>query len=124
MINKIKEGFITETLSDLNSIEFDLGSDKLGDVSHCLVEKVFTAVHKIKGTAPMLGINGIGDITITLERIYAAIREGNLSLSNDILSNTVKLIPVLKAELGVNQQFNFDSEDVSKSLRFFDSLIS
>ena len=64
MIEQIKEGFINETIHDLNSIELDLTTDKLGDVSDCLVEKVFTAVHKIKGTAPMLGINGVDGIGI------------------------------------------------------------
>ncbi|WP_066630250.1 Hpt domain-containing protein [Labilibacter marinus] len=124
MINKIKEGFINDTLNDLNSIELDLGVDRLGDASDCIVEKVFTAVHKIKGTAPMLGINGMDKIAFSIERVYGAIRQGDLSFSNEILSNTIKLIPVLKSELGISQQFEFDSEDVSKSLRFFDSLIS
>ncbi|MGQ1785600.1 MULTISPECIES: Hpt domain-containing protein [unclassified Saccharicrinis] len=123
MIEKIKEGFISDTLHDLDSIEMDLGAESLGNPLDCVAEKIFTAVHKIKGTAPMLGIYGLDDIAIPMERVYDAIKNGNLSLSNEIVSNTIKLIPALKAELGNNQQRNLDSEDVSKSLRFFESLI-
>ncbi len=123
MINKIKEGFINETLNELESIEV-LGDKKNGEANVVFVEQVFSTAHKIKGTAPMLGIDGLDNIAFSLERVYAAIRKGNLSFTNEILSNTKKLIPVLKAELSINQQHNLDSEDVNNSLRFFDSLIS
>ncbi len=124
MIDKIKERFIRQTLSELNSIEVDLGNDMLGDTSDCIIEKVFTAVHKIKGTAPMLGINGMDNIAHSMERVYGELRSGNLSFTNEIVSNTTKLIPTLKAELDDKQKNKLDSEDVSKTLRFFDSLIS
>ena len=124
MIDKIREGFIRQTLCELNSIEVDLGNDMLGDTSDCIIEKVFTAVHKIKGTAPMLGINGMDNIAHSMERVYGELRSGNLSFTNEIASNTNKLIPALKAELDDKQKNKLDSEDVSKTLRFFDSLIS
>ncbi len=124
MIEKIKEGFINDSLEELNSIELDLLYDRSEIVEGCVIEKVFTAAHKIKGTAPMLGIEGIDHIAESIERVFAALRDGNLSLSDEIVANTKKLIPIMKSELKINQKNNIDSEDVVKSLRFFDSLIS
>jgi len=123
MIEKIKKGFINDTLNDLNAIENDLNANTVSNAPDGVVEKVFMAVHKIKGTAPMVGIEGLDDIAVKMERVYNAIRNGNLSLSEEIVSNTMMLIPALKAELSDVQQNNLDSEDVNKSLRFFESLI-
>ncbi|GAF01828.1 Hpt domain-containing protein [Saccharicrinis fermentans] len=123
MIEKIKKGFINDTLNDLKTIENDLNADMANNAPEGVVEKVFMTVHKIKGTAPMVGIEGLDDIAVKMERVYNAIRNGNLSLSEEIVSNTMKLIPALKAELSNIQQNNLDSEDVNKSLRFFESLI-
>jgi len=124
MIEKIKEGFISETLDELNSLEVDLSTEVIANESDIVIEKVFTAVHKIKGTAPMLGIDGLNMIAHSMEQVYGALRDGNISLTHEIVFNTIKLIPALKAELSINSVNNLDSEDVSKSIRYFDSLIS
>ncbi|TLX77140.1 hypothetical protein E9993_05505 [Labilibacter sediminis] len=124
MIEKIKKGFIDDSIKELESIEIDLGNERLGSVSDCVIEKIFTTTHNIKGTAPMLGIVGVQEIVEPIEQVYAALRKGDLTCSSEIVDNTIKLIPVIKSELNISQPHDIDSEDLNKSLKFFDSLIS
>lgn len=125
MIEKIRKVFINDSIKELDSIHIELIRESLGEISDCMIEKVFIATHNIKGTAPMLGINGVYQIVSPIEQVYAAMRSGILSCSNEIVNNTVKLLPVIKAGLEINSQPHMmDSEDINKSLQFFDSLIS
>lgn len=124
MIEKIRKVFINDSIKELDSIHVDLVRERLGEISDCMIEKVFTTTHNIKGTAPMLGIKGVNQIVSPIEQVYAAIRSGNINCSNEIINNTIKLIPMIKAGLAIsNQPHMMDSEDLNKSLQFFDSLI-
>ena len=123
MIEKIKETFIKDSVKDLEAIE-DLVSNVEGTLEECIIEKVFTTTHNIKGTAPMLGIEGLDYIVKPIELVFNGLRNGTIPVTQDIVSNTQKLIPVIKSELLSNHKHQVDSNDVDKSLRFFDSLIT
>ncbi|MCW3806411.1 Hpt domain-containing protein [Plebeiibacterium marinum] len=123
MIEKIKETFIKDSIKDLEAIE-NLVKDVKGVLEDCVIEKVFATAHNIKGTAPMLGINSVDHMVKPIELVFSGLRSGSILSSKEIVSNTQKLIPVIKSELQSNQQHRVESNEVDESLRFFDSLIT
>jgi len=105
----------------INSVRVDLVHESLGDISDYTVGKVFITTHSIKGINSILGIKSVRRIASTIEHVDVAMCCKNLNCSN----NTIKLIPVIKAGLAINTQpYIIVSEDLNKSLQFFDSLIS
>ncbi len=123
MIEKIKETFIKDSVKDLEIIE-NLVKEKKGELEDCIIEKVFAITHNIKGTAPMLGIESVDHIVKPMELVFSGLRDGSIASSSEIISNTQKLIPVIKSELLQTQQHQIDKNDVNDTLRFFDSLIT
>jgi len=123
MIEKIKETFIKDSIKDLEIIE-NLVREKKGELEDCIIEKVFAITHNIKGTAPMLGIESVDHIVKPIELVYSGLRDGSIVSSIEIVTNTQKLIPVIKSGLLQSQQHQIDINDVNESLRFFDSLIT
>ncbi len=123
MIEKIKETFIQDSIKDLEMIE-NLVKDTNSVLDDCIVDKVFAITHNIKGTAPMLGIECLDLLVKPLEIVYSGLRDGSISISEEIVSNTQKLIPVIKSGLLQSQQHQINLNNVNESLRFFDSLIT
>lgn len=123
MIVKIREKFIADTLQSLHAIEACLRKDVDGSDTDYLITKIFTVLHQIRGTAPMLDINGIAQMLTPVERVYAALSEGKFSFSPEIKSNTIHLVMDIIAEWAVNQQDNLDSEGKRNTLCFFESLV-
>ncbi len=124
MIEEIKNTFVNNSIEELKAIEEFLSQNIDHIASDCVIEKVFTTTHNIKGTAPMLGITNVDYIVKPLELVYSHLRNGKIAISKDIINNTQKLIPVIMTELTESDKNIVDSKDVKESIRFFDSLIS
>ncbi len=123
MMERIREKFIADTLQSLYAIEASLRKDVDASDTKILIEDIFTVLHQIKGTAPMLNIHGIAQMVTPVERVFLTLREGKISFSQEIKSNTIHLVMAIIAELAVNQQDNLDSEDKRNTLCFFESMV-
>ena len=74
------DDFVTESLEGMAEIETDLlqiESDG-ANVDSDLVNRVFRAIHSIKGAAGFLSLTRIGELSHSLENVLARIREGEL----------------------------------------------
>ena len=58
--------------------------------SRPLIERVFRAMHTIKGSSAMFGFQHIADFTHEIETVYDLIRDGHISANTDIIEKTLQ----------------------------------
>jgi two-component system chemotaxis sensor kinase CheA len=60
------------------------------------VHRVFRVMHTLKGSGGMFGFNAVSDFTHHLESIYYKIRNGELVITKEILTLTLKSVDLIK----------------------------
>ena len=83
-----------ELLSDLEDALIEL-EQQPGDLD--TVNRIFRAMHTIKGSGAMFGFDEIATFTHTIETVYDLIREGKLSVDEDLISLTLRSCDQIKA---------------------------
>jgi two-component system, chemotaxis family, sensor kinase CheA len=64
-----------------------------------LIDRVFRAMHTIKGSGAMFGFDDIARFTHTIETVYDLIREGRVQVTGELISLTLKSCDQIKAML-------------------------
>ena len=67
------------------------------------VNRIFRAMHTIKGSGSMFGFDDIASFTHTIETVYDLIREGKLAVDEGLVSLTLKSCDQIKAMLDASQ---------------------
>ncbi len=67
-----------------------------------LIDRVFRAMHTIKGSGAMFGFDDIAAFTHTIETVYDLIREGKLYVTEKLISLTLKACDQIKAMLSAS----------------------
>ena len=91
-----KKKFIEEATDHIQDLEEALLQLDKGRDDKELIERVFRAMHSLKGGGAMFGFNEISSMTHNLESIYDQIRNGKTTLSDEILNLTFETVDVLK----------------------------
>jgi len=89
-----------ELLADLEEALIEL-EQKPGDMD--TVNRIFRAMHTIKGSGAMFDFNDIAAFTHTIETVYDLIREGRLGVSADLISLTLRSCDQIKAMLEASE---------------------
>jgi two-component system chemotaxis sensor kinase CheA len=89
-----------ELLSDLEDALIEL-EQQPGDLD--TVNRIFRAMHTIKGSGAMFGFDEIATFTHTIETVYDLIREGKLSVDEDLISLTLRSCDQIKAMLSASE---------------------
>ncbi len=111
--------FIEESKEHLDGIEADLlDIESMGaDVDTDLVNRVFRAIHSIKGGAGFLGFEKIKELTHSMENLLNMIRSGSLIPTSGLISVLLEGADVLKNLIGNYQNSNeADLSSILKSL--------
>ena len=112
-INTFKEE-AHELLSTLEATLLELEENPL---DRELVSAVFRVVHTIKGSAAMFGLDNISTFSHEVESILSALREGKVSVSKELIGNTLTardmILEMLDSDL---------SEDATLDAKFVDFL--
>lgn len=94
---EILNGFIQESMDHLDGIEDDLlAIEEAGEnIDEDLVNKVFRAVHSIKGGAGFLGLDTVKELAHSSENVMGKIRSKELIPTPDIISALLDAIDTL-----------------------------
>ncbi len=114
--NEIFKDFIEESLDHLDGIEDDLLSIEEAGVT-CnqeIVNKVFRAVHTIKGGAGYLGLKNVEALAHHSENVMGKIRAGELFPSSDIISTLLDAMDTLSTLIHRHESSN--ETDISSNL--------
>ncbi len=111
--DEVVQDFIVESQEHLSDIESELLQIEEGgeDIDSDLVNRVFRAIHSIKGAAGFLGFHVINDLAHNLENILGLIRTEELIPNSSIVDVMLKAADVLKSL--VSDVGNSNEEDVS-----------
>jgi len=88
-MDQMKAIYIQEANELLENLEVSLLSleDNPSDKSN--IEQVFRVMHTLKGNSSMFGLAVIAEFVHDLETIYDKIRQGEMTLSKEILNTTL-----------------------------------
>jgi two-component system, chemotaxis family, sensor kinase CheA len=89
-----------ELLADLEGSLLEL-EQKPGERD--LIDRIFRAMHTIKGSGAMFGFDDIAKFTHTIETVYDLIREDRLQVTGELISLTLKSCDHIKAMLEASQ---------------------
>ncbi len=114
--NEIFNDFIEESLEHLDGIEDDLLKiEEAGkDIDEEIVNKVFRAVHTIKGGAGYLGLKNVEKLAHNSENVMAKIRAGELIPTPGIISTLLDSMDTLSTL--INRHGKSDEIDISANL--------
>lgn len=93
--------FITESREHLNEIEPDLLQlEQQGEhVSQEIVNRVFRAIHSIKGGASFLAFEALKSLSHAMENVLMLIRNGDLKASGEIVDPLLRAVDILRVML-------------------------
>ncbi len=123
MIDKIKHIFIEETSGDLQVIQRELETAVSESMCSTTVDKVFRAMHTIKGSGPMFGFSHLPEITLPVEMAYRNLSDGNLELSNQIIDKTKDVVSLIQDVLDMDDDHLPRIEEEKQMLiRYFNNI--
>ncbi len=80
-------GFIEEAQQHLSNVEPDLleMEQHLGEVEKEVVNRIFRAIHSIKGAAGFFGFQNISTLSHEMESLLSLMREGKMQITEDVI---------------------------------------
>lgn len=91
-----QDKFIEEATDNINDLEKALLELELSPTNKGLIERVFRAMHSLKGGGAMFGFMRLSEFTHKMENIYELVRSGQIQISTSLLSVTLKSVDLLK----------------------------
>ena len=109
MIDNFKKKFIEEATEHIQDIEQALLELEQNPTDKPLIERVFRAMHSLKGSGAMFGFEKISEFTHNLETAYDLVRNEEMLITNDLLNLTLASVDHLHSLLNENED---SSEDI------------
>lgn len=101
MIDRFKEKFVEEALDNVHDLEEALLLLEDDKQNKEIIERIFRAMHSLKGGGAMFGFNDLSDFTHHLETVFDWVRNDKLKVSDNIISVTFNAIDHIKHLLDV-----------------------
>lgn len=102
-MDKFRNKFIEEATDNINDLEDALLIIEKDTENKELVERIFRAMHSLKGGGAMFGFNLLSEFTHHLETVYDLVREGKLKITRDLLDVTLASVDHMKILLTVDE---------------------
>jgi two-component system chemotaxis sensor kinase CheA len=95
-MDNFRKKFIEEAYEHINEIEQALLVLERDPENKELIEKVFRAMHSLKGGGAMFGFDRVSEFTHNLENVYDFVRNGQMYVSKELLDVTLQSVDHLK----------------------------
>lgn len=115
MIDKFKNKFVEEATDNINDLEDALLLLDNNREDKELIERIFRAMHTIKGGGDMFGFSVLGGFTHHLENLYDLVRGGKIKVTQELLDVTLSSVDHMKILLA-NNEITPEIENQSKQL--------
>ncbi|GAF01829.1 chemotaxis protein CheA [Saccharicrinis fermentans] len=125
MIDKFRAKFVEESLDNVHDLEEALLLLENDRSDKEIIERIFRAMHSLKGGGAMFGFNDLSEFTHHLETVYDWVRNGKLAVSEEIISVTFNAIDQIKYLLDVGDlSDNSDKQELAALTRKVQGLVS
>ncbi len=101
---KAQHIFIEEARDLISELENSLIELESESHNKELIDRIFRALHTIKGTSSMFGYNAITSLTHEAETMYDMVRNGNLRVTSGLINLTLMVIDGIKMLLESNEK--------------------
>jgi len=122
MIDKFRAKFVEESMDNLQDLEEALFLLEKDMENKELIERIFRAMHSLKGGGAMFGFNHLSDFTHHLETIFDWVRNNKLKVSTDIISLTFSAIDQINFLLKTGDLTK--EEDINNQKAFIEKIQS
>ncbi|MBT8763882.1 chemotaxis protein CheA [Desulfohalobiaceae bacterium Ax17] len=113
-----RQAFREEALELLEELESSLLELEEDPDNEELINRVFRAMHTIKGSGAMFGFDDISKFTHELETVFDQVREGKIKVGKDLLDLTLKARDLILAMLeGREAESELQAEEIIAGLR-------
>ena len=102
MIESIRKIFVEETSGQLISISEVLDNTPDFLLTPEVAEKIFLAMHSIKGSGPMFGFYNLPLVSLPVEKTFAKIKDSQMDFTPEIITKTSDVIKVMLEALKCN----------------------
>ena len=108
--------FIEEANELIAKLEIDILTLEKNPESKQHIEEVFRVMHTFKGVSSMFGFENISIFTHHMESVYASVRDGLLSINNEIIDLTFESIDLLKQMINLEEGTEFSNNEIVKKI--------
>src|SRR6056297_2866838 len=115
-MDKFKNKFLEEAADNILELEDSLLKLEKRTEDKDLIEKVFRAMHSIKGGASMFGFSKLSDLTHQLETIWDLIRADKMQVTQGLVDLTLQAIDHLKSLLQEKESLSKETEATHRYL--------
>jgi two-component system, chemotaxis family, sensor kinase CheA len=115
-MNDPQNAFREEAYELLTELETALMELEEHPADSDLIDRVFRAMHTIKGSGAMFGFNEIADFTHELETIFDLVREGRMAVSADLVNLSLSARDQIKTMLDASTGAVTVDEQVCRTL--------
>jgi two-component system chemotaxis sensor kinase CheA len=119
-MENFRKKFIEEATEHINELEKALLELEHFPGNKELIEKVFRAMHSLKGGGAMFGFDKISEFTHNLETVYDYVRNGEMDISKELLDTTLESVDHLSNLL--NDEESSKEETVKRHLNLSDKI--
>ncbi|MEJ5361827.1 MAG: chemotaxis protein CheA [Spirochaetota bacterium] len=112
---KLLQQFYHEATEHLDSAQFVLLELEHDSTNSELINTVFRDFHTIKGSSSFLGIKNVEDISHAIEDIFAAIRDGKMLLTRELVDVIFYGMELLRSILDIMQSYEYNAGEIKKS---------
>jgi two-component system chemotaxis sensor kinase CheA len=99
MIDNFRKKFIEEATEHIQDIEQALLELEQSPTDKPLIERVFRAMHSLKGSGAMFGFEKISEFTHNLETVYDFVRNEEMVITSELLNLTLASVDHLSSLL-------------------------
>lgn len=120
MIDRFKAKFVEESLDNVNDLEEALFLLEKDSKNKEIIERIFRAMHSLKGGGAMFGFNDLSEFTHNLETVFDMVRNNKLDVDYDLISLTFASIDHIKRLLQSGDLK--DASDIHEQKKFIEKV--
>ncbi|NMC59530.1 MAG: chemotaxis protein CheA [Candidatus Methanofastidiosa archaeon] len=108
-MDQFQSKFLEEATDILNELEDSLFKLEEKPSDKEMIERVFRAMHTLKGGGAMFGFTNVSEFTHNLETLFDLVRNGKQKVNKELIDIAFEAVDHIKALLNLNEENNSDS---------------
>jgi two-component system chemotaxis sensor kinase CheA len=104
IMDDLLRDFLMESNENLVQLDRDIVALEAGPQDSSLIHGIFRTIHTIKGTCGFIGLPRLEAVAHAAESVLSAVREGQLQVSEELISDVLRAVDVIKSILAHLEQ--------------------
>lgn len=124
-IDQFKAKFVEESTDNIREMEESLLLLENNKDNKEIIERIFRAMHSIKGGGAMFGFNRLSEFTHYLETIFDGVRNGKTEVSTELITLTFSAIDQITRLLKIGDNLSdHDLENFNSFIKKFETFMN